>query len=392
MNVTRAAAMGDVQAVKKWLSDPPRTRPPAHAGSLLATAAYYGHNNICQLMLDSDQVDDGHAAMALTTACQSNQLSTAQLLVRRRHIDTHDLTRALSHACVFGHKRIAVWLMSDVIRLSQADRIAWLLTVQCARGDMSDIRQLAARVDTDVTRVMSQALTVACHNGRGDVVEWLTSHTTADVSSFGVINAAVDGKVTALMVACDMSEHGIVRRLLECVTPHTVNMVSGKVHDTALHFTIDSELDAHNPLQAACVKGDINRVTSSLCDSNVDIQMIKGYTALHFACVHGHVDIVRLLLCVFARTDITDDERQTPAMYAEQFRHTQVLPYLQPTLTGSPDIAVPVRDNNNSVSISVTSVDDATKFNNNKNNKNNKNNNSNNRPVTNGKRSSIKIV
>jgi hypothetical protein len=71
--------------------------------------------------------------------------------------------------------------------LSHADRIRWLLFTECARGDMRDIQQLAALVDSDVTRVMSQALRVACDNGRDDVVKWLTSHTTADVSSFDVV-------------------------------------------------------------------------------------------------------------------------------------------------------------------------------------------------------------
>jgi hypothetical protein len=137
--------------------------------------------------------------------------------------------------------RIVKWLISDVMTLSHTDRITWLLIAACARGDMSDIQQLATQVDSDVTRVMSQALRVACYNGRDDVVKWLTSHTTADVSSRGVI-LSVDGEVTSLMVACDMSRCGIVRRLLQCVTPHTVNMMSGNIRDTALHFIVCSEV------------------------------------------------------------------------------------------------------------------------------------------------------
>jgi hypothetical protein len=87
--------------------------------------------------------------------------------------------------------RIVKWLISDVMTLSHTDRIRWLLITACARGDMSDIQQLATQVDSDVTRVMSQALRVACYNGRDDVVKWLTSHTTADVSSRGVIHETV---------------------------------------------------------------------------------------------------------------------------------------------------------------------------------------------------------
>jgi ankyrin repeat protein len=152
-------------------------------------------------MLDSGQMSDNAISAALKAACRYNQQSTAQLLLRHGHINTHDLTDALLAACVYGHMRIVTWLISDVMQLSQSDRIKWLLTTACARGDLSVVKQLATRVDSDVTRVMSQALRVACYNGRDDVVKWLMSHTTVDVSSRGVIDE-IHGEVTSLMVAC----------------------------------------------------------------------------------------------------------------------------------------------------------------------------------------------
>jgi hypothetical protein len=105
---------------------------------------------------------------------------------------------------------------------------------------LSDIQQLATRVHSDVTSVMSQALRVACYNGRHDVVKWLTSHTTADVSSAAVIYIE-DGEMTSLMAACDNGHNRIAIQLLQCVTPHTVNMMSGRRRDTALHLTCFSE-------------------------------------------------------------------------------------------------------------------------------------------------------
>jgi hypothetical protein len=120
-------------------------------------------------------------------------------------------------------------------------------------GDLSVVKQLATQVDSDVTRVMSQALRVACYNGRDDVVKWLMSHTTVDVSSRGVIRS-INGEVTSLMVACDTGCYSIVRRLLQCVTPHTVNMMSGKVANTALHFAICCETDKHCQMQNCMCK------------------------------------------------------------------------------------------------------------------------------------------
>ena len=80
MNVMRAATVGDVQTVNKWLSAPPHTRHPEQAGFVLDRAAMYGHDNICQLMLDSGAVTDSLVAFALTAACRNNHLSTASCL------------------------------------------------------------------------------------------------------------------------------------------------------------------------------------------------------------------------------------------------------------------------------------------------------------------------
>jgi ankyrin repeat protein len=58
-----------------------------------------------------------------------------------------------------------------------------------------------------------------------------------------------------------------------------------------------------------------------LYTSDVDLQdSLEWTTALHAACMHGHVEATRLLLSVFARTDITDNDRRTPAMVAQLVR------------------------------------------------------------------------
>jgi ankyrin repeat protein len=60
--------------------------------------------------------------------------------------------------------------------------------------------------------------------------------------------------------------------------------------------------------------GDSDTAVDVLDVSDVNLQVDSGYTALHWACMYGHVDIVRILLSKFASTDITDDNRRTPAM------------------------------------------------------------------------------
>jgi ankyrin repeat protein len=68
------------------------------------------------------------------------------------------------------------------------------------------------------------------------------------------------------------------------------------------------------------VEGDVDAMSDLLYTCDVDLQASNGYTALHIACAHGHVEATRLLLSVFARTDITDNNRRTPAMLAQQSR------------------------------------------------------------------------
>ena len=362
-----AAAVGDVETVNKWLT----ARGYTHAGQLktvIVQAVIHGHDNIFQLLLEYGTISN-YEDFAFTTACECNRLSIAKRVIQHCSIQTHTLTDALLHASVRGHVHIVEWLISDVMHLSYTDRIRWTFVTACVRGDVSDIQQLATRVHSDVTSVMSQALRVACYSGRQDVVKWLTSHTTADVSSAAEIRP-VDGEMTSLMAACEMGHNRIAIQLLQCVTPHTVNMMSGTTRDTALHLTCFSETDRR--LYRACDDGDVNAMSDLLYTSDVDLQVSNGMTALHVACTQGHVEETRILLSVFARTDITDNGRRTPAMVAQLSGFTILLPYLRYTLTESRDnncTSTRVTDNNtDTVSISLSSIEDA-QHNNNKSHK-----------------------
>jgi hypothetical protein len=79
---------------------------------------------------------------------------------------------------------------------------------------------------------------------------------------------------------------------------------------------------------------------------------------------NGHVEATRLLLSVFARTDITDNDRRTPAMLAQLQADSQYCcRTCVRTLTESRDnnsTSTRVTDNNtDTVSISLSSIEDA---------------------------------
>jgi ankyrin repeat protein len=278
LEVSRAAAEGDVETVNKWLT----ARGYTHYGQLITVihqAVAHGHDNICQLLLDCDAIRNDEVAMdfAFTTACDRNRLSIAKRVIQHCSIHTHTLTEALLDASMSGCVDIVEWLISNVMHLSYTDRIRLTFLAACVCGDVSDIQQLATRVHSDVTSVMSQALRVACNSSRHDVVKWLTSHTTADVSNAVVIYPAV-GEMTSLMVACDRGENRIAIQLLQCVTPHTVNMMSGTRRDTALHFTCFSE--TRYRLYGACREGDVEVMNDLLYTCDVDLQASNGMTSL----------------------------------------------------------------------------------------------------------------
>jgi hypothetical protein len=195
--------------------------------TVISQAVVHGHDNICQLLLDCDAIRNNEDAMNLCVynlRVTSTDMSIAKRVIQHCSIHTHTLTRALLEASRYGYVDIVKWLISDMMHLPYTDRIRWTFVTACVSGDVSDIQQLATRVHSDVTSVMSQALIVASDKGRHDVVKWLTSHTTADVSSAAVIYST-DGEMTSLMAACDRGHKPY------CHTTTTVCYTTHSQHD-----------------------------------------------------------------------------------------------------------------------------------------------------------------
>lgn len=90
----------------------------------------------------------------------------------------------------------------------------------------------------------------------------------------------------------------------------------------------------------------------------MNVQDANGFTSLHYTS-----EIVRMLLSAFADTHITDYDRYTPAVLAKMHGHTKLLPYLHCTLFDTPVTPVQAFDTNNSVSISVLSIEHVTHHN-----------------------------
>jgi ankyrin repeat protein len=82
-------------------------------------------------------------------------------------------------------------------------------------------------------------------------------------------------------------------------------MVTGKRCNTALHEVIwHTQM---TPLHWSCYRCDTAAVVDVVYESDVNVQDGAGRTAMHQACVNRHLDIVKVLLSVFADTNITND-------------------------------------------------------------------------------------
>lgn len=326
MSVIEAVIAGDVETVKEWLSE---TGYNPHEQllmmkQLLATAAKLGHTSICQIMLDSGKISSEASAFALLLACENNHLFTAKQLIKYSLVDMNSLSEMRSRACLNGHTRIVDWLTRDIMHLSPANVARWKFISACARGDVSMVEDLVPRVTTDVEGVMSQALRIACYTSNVNVAQWLTSHTTVDVDSFDSFSE-LDDELTLLMRTRRHGTRELSRPQPVSSTAHAI--LSGCCRrETALHAAIGTEISSDTRLHAACFNGNIYMymTTQLVYECDVNLQLTDGCTPLHYACACGNKDVVQLLLSVFAKTDVTDDNRHTPAMTAAIYRNDEL--------------------------------------------------------------------
>ncbi|GAP91387.1 putative ankyrin repeat containing protein yar1 [Rosellinia necatrix] len=87
-------------------------------------------------------------------------------------------------------------------------------------------------------------------------------------------------------------------------------------------------LAAKSPSAAAPVVSDTDSTAETLVDADpayIDVQNAFGNTALHWACLGGHLDIVKLLLSRGASPTIGNDKDQIPLDLAAFNNHMHVV-------------------------------------------------------------------
>jgi ankyrin repeat protein len=265
---------------------------------------------------------------ALHAACFRGQLLLVQLTVRAlgRHCNIHVLNGSLHTAASRCHSEVVDWLLR-LTHPTDADHLRYNLVQASARGDLTRVTQLVDTIGPDVTDVMSYALWAACYWGRIDIVDWLMTHTSADVNYSGERCFGI-GSLTSLAIACYEGHMTVVKRLLTDATSSCdVNIVVGVRCNTALHEII--WYTRQTQLHESCGRGDTAAVVDTVRQCDVNMQDRDGMTALHCACVSGRLDTVAVLLSVFADINITADDGRSPIAMCEYFGHPELANYVQ---------------------------------------------------------------
>jgi ankyrin repeat protein len=152
------------------------------------------------------------------------------------------------------------------------------------------------------------------------------THTSADVNYSRVLDITA-GSMTSLAIACYKGHVKVAKRMLtDASSPCDVNMVTGKKCNTALHDII--WYTQWTPLHVSCYSGDTAAVVNVVYQSDVNMQDRGGNTAMHCACVNGHLDTVKVLLSVFADINITDDTGDTSVAVSEYYGSPELVHYI----------------------------------------------------------------
>lgn len=189
-------------------------------------------------------------------------------------------------------------------------------------------------------------LVIAARNGHYDIVNWLLTHTNADVESTGSVifdGETIEGapplwcaaaagflKIVKLLVNKGAKVNSTTRTNS---TPLRAACFDG--HYDIVKYLVKNKADyeianrhGHTCLMIACYKGHY-RIAEYLLKLNADVnrRSVKGNTALHDCAESGSLDILRLLLAKGATMDV-DHYGMTPLLAASVTGHLPIVEHL----------------------------------------------------------------
>ena len=346
----------------------------------LTLAARHGHDNVVHALLSDSQcpVDakgqDGYTA--LHYSCRYGHVVTVRTLVNHKanvNARTDSGDTPLTLAAINKHDNVVNSLSGEVLAKDN-DAYTALLHSSCERGYVGIVKTLVTEHKADVNARTDRAntpLTLAARDGHDDVVHALLSDSRCPVDAKGQdgytalhyscryghvdtvrtlvnhkanVNAKTDSGDTPLTLAARDGHDNVVHALLsdyQCPVD-----AKGQDGYTALHYScryghvdvvrtlvnnkanVNAKTDSGDtPLTLAARNKHDNVVHALLSDSQclVDAKGQDGYTALHYSCRYGHVDIARTLVNNKANVNAKTDSGDTPLTLAARNKHDNVV-------------------------------------------------------------------
>ena len=353
----------------------------------LMLAAKQRHDNVVHALLSDSQclVDTKgqNGYTALHYSCSNGHVDIVRTLVDHKvnvNARTDSGDTPLTLAAKNKHDNVVHALLSDSQCLMGAKGQDGYTALQysCRYGHVDAVRTLVkhkadinlnARTDSGYT-----PLTLAARHGHDNVVHTLLSDFRCPVDAKGK-----DG-YTALHYSCRYGHVDVVRTLVNHKANVNARTDSGDTpltlaainkHDNVVHALSTSDFncevlaqdkDAYTALiHSSCESGYVGIVTTLLTDHKADVNARKNggdiplilaarnkqepivhallsdsgclvdakghdsYTALHYSCRNGHVDVVRTLVKHKANVNAKSDSGDTPLTLATRNKHYNVV-------------------------------------------------------------------
>jgi ankyrin repeat protein len=213
----------------------------------------------------------------------------------------------------------------------------------CMNGNLETVNYLVGVAGANVEATGEEgrnALHVASLNGHADVVHYLVQTARANIE-------ATDAQgCTCLHTACDYGWLSIVQYLVGTAKANVaatdedgwtpLAMASSNGHLNVVQYLLSTDAaSTHNrngmtPLHAASGKGRLGTVQYLLSTAkyDVDARDINDETALHYACIHGHIQVVQCLIEAGANVEAMNELGSTALHMASDFGHAALVVHL----------------------------------------------------------------
>jgi ankyrin repeat protein len=207
-----------------------------------------------------------------------------------------------------------------------------------SRGEVARLIEYGINIEERHKASGRNALLVAAHCGKEDVVELLIQHNArldvSDGSGWTALHLAASrghcGVINLLMLESDIAEalnyqgRTAVRIAVDRGQHEALQMLL--THNANVNTRAENQMTT---LHAASKQGDAE-IVRMLVSNRADIEAKDAtmMSALHYACEAGHVEVIEVLLAHKANIEVAGRDRKTPLICAAEAGRSQAVEFL----------------------------------------------------------------